>query len=325
MSNILPFTRTLPSRVLVTGGAGFIGSHVVDRLIAGGHDVAVVDNLISGRRANLNPAARFYELDIRDPALGAVLDRERPEVISHHAAQVDVRRSTADPLYDAEVNILGSLNLLKAAVEHGVRKVIYISTGGAVYGEPDYLPVDEEHPIRPLCEYGASKHAVEHYLHLYGENYNLDHTILRYPNVYGPRQDPHGEAGVVAIFCQRMLNNETCTIYGDGTQERDFLFVADCARANEMVLGEAGSRGIYNLGCGLGTSINALFMALAQITDYGKPAVYGAPKLGETHQIYLDAARAKRELGWRPTATLAEGLQETVASLAPTARPPRHP
>ncbi len=237
MTNILPFTRTPATRVLVTGGAGFIGSHVVDRLVAAGHDVAVVDNLATGRRANLNPAARFYELDIRDPALGTVVERERPAVISHHAAQVDVRRSTADPLYDADVNILGSLNVLKVAVEHGVRKVIYISTGGAVYGEPEYLPVDEDHPIHPLCEYGASKHAVEHYLYMYAENYDLDYTVLRYPNVYGPRQDPHGEAGVVAIFSQKMLKGETCTINGDGTQERDFLYVADCARANETGAG----------------------------------------------------------------------------------------
>jgi UDP-glucose 4-epimerase len=312
---ILPFTRLPRSRVLVTGGAGFIGSHVVDALVAAGHDVVVVDDLSSGRREHVNPAARFYRMDIRDPQLAEVFAREGIEVVSHHAAQVDVRRSTREPQHDAEVNILGSLNVLARAVEAQVRKVIYISTGGAVYGEPEYLPVDEAHPINPLCEYGASKHTVEHYLYMYAQNYGLDYTVLRYPNVYGPRQDPHGEAGVVAIFARRMLDDQVCTINGDGGQERDFLFVGDCARANEAVLGDLGRRAIYNLGSGVGTSVNALFEALAQATAYTKPAVYGPPKLGETYRIYLDATRAHDELGWTPTVDLAEGLDRTVAWL----------
>lgn len=298
-------------RILVTGGAGFIGSHVVDACVEAGHDVIVVDNLSSGRRANLNPRARFYELDIRGPELDAVFARERPEVVSHHAAQVDVRRSTAEPLFDAEVNLLGSLNLLGAAVRHKVRKVVYISTA-AVYGEPQYLPVDEEHPINPLSEYGVSKHTVEHYLYAYAENYELDYTVLRYPNVYGPRQDPHGEAGVVAIFASKMLRGETCTINGDGDQSRDFTFVEDCARANLLVLGQLGSRCICNLGSGGATTVNQLFGLLARHTGYQKPPVYGPAKLGETYQIYHATDRARTMLRWSPRVPLDQGLAATV-------------
>jgi len=299
-------------RILVTGGAGFIGSHVVDRLVAAGHRVAIVDNLSTGRRANLHPRARFYELDIRDPALDEVFALERPEVVSHHAAQVDVRRSTAEPLFDAEVNLMGSLNLLGCAIRHEARKVIYASTA-AVYGEPEYLPVDEDHPLQPLCEYGASKHTVEHYLYMYAENYGLDYTVLRYPNVYGPRQDPHGEAGVVAIFAGKMLRGETCTVNGDGGQSRDFTFVEDCARANVLALEGAGSRRILNLGTGVPATINELFAELARETGYTKPVVYGPAKAGETYQIYHAAERARAELGWAPTVTLEEGLVATVA------------
>jgi UDP-glucose 4-epimerase len=299
-------------RILVTGGAGFIGSHVVDAFVEAGHEVSVVDDLSGGRRANLSPQARFYQLDIRDPRLVEVFERERPEVVSHHAAQMDVRRSTAEPLFDADVNVLGSINVLQNAIRHGTRKVIYISTGGAVYGEPQYNPVDEDHPVNPLCEYGASKHTVEHYLYMYAEHYDLDYTVLRYPNVYGPRQDPHGEAGVVAIFAGKMLQGETCTINGDGTQERDFVYVGDCVRANDLVLGEAGSRRIYNLGWGRPTNINQIFAGLARATSYAKPPVYGPPKLGETYKIYLDAGRARRELGWQPEAPLEAGLTQTV-------------
>jgi UDP-glucose 4-epimerase len=285
----------------------------VDALVEAGHAVVVVDNLASGKRGQVHPAATFYELDIRDPRLAEVFERERIQVVSHHAAQVDVRRSTADPCYDAEVNILGSLNVLRQAIAAKVRKVVYISTGGAVYGEPEYLPVDEAHPVNPLCEYGASKHSVEHYLYMYAENHGLDYTILRYPNVYGPRQDPHGEAGVVAIFARRMLAGEPCVINGDGDQARDFLYAGDCASANLLVLGEAGTRGIFNLGTGVGTSVNEVFRALAAATYYTRPALYGPAKLGETYRIYLDAGRARQELGWAPTVDLTEGLERTVA------------
>jgi len=299
-------------KILVTGGAGFIGSHVVDVYLEAGHQVAVVDDLSTGRRSNLNPGATFYRLDIRSPELRDVFERERPEVVNHHAAQMDVRRSVADPLFDADVNVRGSLNLLECARQSGVRKFIYISTGGAVYGEPVYLPCDEEHPIAPLCPYGVSKHTVEHYLYLYHQLYGLDYTVLRYPNVYGPRQNPQGEAGVVAIFTAQMLQQARVVINGSGDQERDFVYVSDCARANLLAL-ENGAGRIYNLGRGAGTSVNDIFRFLQSLTGYARQPDYGPPKAGETFRIYLDASRARRELGWQPTVDLEEGLQRTVA------------
>lgn len=300
------------SKILVTGGAGFIASHVVDALIERGADVVVVDNLSTGRRLNLNPRARFYQLDVRDPALAEVFDRERPDYVSHHAAQVDVRRSVDDPLFDADVNVRGSLNVLECARRSGVRRLVYSSTGGAVYGEPEYLPVDERHPVNPICPYGASKHAVEHYLFMYRQNYGLDYVVLRYPNVYGPRQDPSGEAGVVAIFTGRMLAGQPVTINGDGEQTRDFLYVGDCAAANLLALERPDAAGIYNLGTGQPTSVNRLFTELQAITGYDRPAAIGPARLGETRHIYLDAGRARRELGWRPTVDLPAGLARTV-------------
>ncbi|MDQ7028944.1 MAG: NAD-dependent epimerase/dehydratase family protein [Ardenticatenia bacterium] len=299
-------------KILVTGGAGFIGSHVVDAYIEAGHEVVVVDNLTTGRRENVHPEARFYEADIRDAqAIEEIFAREKPEVVNHHAAQVNVRHSVEDPIYDAQVNVLGSLNVLLAARRHGARKVIYSSTGGAVYGEPVYLPCDEDHPVNPICEYGATKHAVEHYLYMYRENYALDYTVLRYPNVYGPRQDPKGEAGVVAIFTRQMLLDEQVIINGSGEQERDFVYVTDCARANITAL-EQGSGEIYNLGTGRGTSVNEIFVALKALTGYCRDPVHGPPKVGETFRIYLDASRAQRELDWQPTISLEEGLRRTV-------------
>jgi UDP-glucose 4-epimerase len=298
-------------KVLVTGGAGFIGSHVADHFINAGHDVIIIDNLSSGREKNINSKARFYKMDIRDPHLLDVFEAERPEIMDHHAAQMDVRKSVADPLYDAEVNILGTLNLLECARKTKVRKVVYISSGGAAYGEPVYLPCDEAHPINPLCPYGVTKHTVEHYLFLYKELYGLDYAVLRYPNVYGPRQDPHGEAGVVAIFTGRMLKNQPISIFGDGQQERDFVYVGDCARANLLVAAN-GASGIYNIGCGVGTSINQIFDGLKQITHYSQPAKYEPAKTGETYKIYLNADKAKNELKWERTLTLDEGLRSTV-------------
>ncbi len=299
-------------KVLVTGGAGFIGSHVVDAFVAGGHEVVVVDDLSTGRESNLNPRARFYKMDIRDPALAEVFERERPEIVDHHAAQMDVRKSVADPLFDADINVRGTLNLLECARHSGVRKAVYISTGGAVYGEPEYLPCDEDHPINPLCQYGVSKHTVEHYLFVYRELYGLDYIVLRYPNVYGPRQNPRGEAGVVAIFTGQMLAGVPITINGTGEQERDFVYVSDCARAN--VLAATNSRtGIYNLGCGEGTNVNLIFSELSRIIGYARDPHYGPPKAGETLKIYLDSRRARADLGWLPTVGLSDGLRQTVA------------
>ncbi len=298
-------------KILVTGGAGFIGSHVADALIAAGHEVVIVDNLSTGRESNLNPKAKFIKMDIRDPRLDEVFAAERPEIVDHHAAQTAVSRSVAEPLFDTEVNINGSINLLECARRRGVRKFIYISTGGAVYGEPEYLPCDEDHPINPICPYGASKHTVEHYLFMYKELYGLDYTVLRYANVYGPRQDPHGEAGVVAIFAGRMLRGQPVTINGSGEQERDFVYVGDCARANLLALGD-GRSGIFNISVGLGTNINHICAELTAITGYRLAPNYGPPKPGETFRIYLDVARASRDLGWTPEVPLSVGLMRTV-------------
>lgn len=300
------------SRVLVTGGAGFIGSHVVDALIELGHQVIVIDDLSAGRRRNVNPKANFYQMDIRSPELQTLFEEERPDYVNHHAAQVDVRRSIKDPLHDARINMLGSINLLECSSNYKVKKFIYASTGGALYGEPDYLPCDEAHPVRPISPYGASKYAVELYLHMYRAHYGLDYTILRYPNVYGLRQDPFGEAGVVAIFSVQMLLREQVTINGNGDQERDFLYVEDCVQANLLAM-DKGSGEVYNLGFGKGTPINQLFERIKELTNYPLQPVYGPPNLGEVHRIYLDAGKAKRELGWRPTVRLDEGLERTVA------------
>ena len=298
-------------KVVVTGGAGFIGSHVVDLLVDAGHEVVVVDDLSTGRFSNLNPKPKFYQVDIRSDAFRTVIEKERPEVISHHAAQMDVRRSVADPIFDADVNILGSIKLADHARDFGVRKVIHISSGGAVYGEPVYLPCDENHPVRPLCPYGASKYTFEMYLFMYKELYGLDYSVIRYPNVYGPRQDPNGEAGVVAIFIGQMLKDKPVTINGTGEQVRDFVYVGDCARANLMTL-ENGSGGTYNLGYGVGTTVNQIFSELKSITGYPREALYGPTKPGETFRIYLDASRAKNDLGWEPSVDLKQGLRNTV-------------
>ena len=301
-------------KILVTGGAGFIGSHVIDAMLAIGHEVVIVDDLSTGRRQNLNPGVKFYQMDIRDPDLAEVFERERPEVVDHHAAQMDVRRSVADPLFDADVNVRGTLNLLEAARTHGVRKIIYISSGGAAYGEPKYLPCDEDHPIDPICQYGVSKHVVEHYLFVYRHLYGLDYTVLRYPNVYGPRQDPHGEAGVVAIFSGKMLAGQPVTINGTGEQERDYVYVADCARANVLALDNGGGT-IYNLGSNRGTSVNLLFSTLANIIGYSAEPAFRPAKAGETFKIYLDGTRARDQLDWSPTVDFNRGLQQTVAYL----------
>jgi UDP-glucose 4-epimerase len=299
-------------KILVTGGAGFIGSHVVDAYIETGHEVVIVDDLSTGRESNLNPGAKFYQVDIRSPQVDEIFETERPDIVNHHAAQMNVRRSVADPLFDADVNILGSLKLIEYANKYDVKKFVYISTGGAVYGEPEYLPCDEAHPINPICQYGASKHTVEHYLYMYHVNYGLKYSVLRYPNVYGPRQDPHGEAGVVAIFAGQMLAGEGVVINGDGEQTRDYVYVGDCARGNVIVTDPSAAVGIYNLGSGRGTSVNEIFAGIRDITGYKLAPVNGPAKVGETRYIYLNADKAARELGWRPTISLEDGLQKTV-------------
>jgi UDP-glucose 4-epimerase len=298
-------------KVLITGGAGFIGSNVQSRLLELGHDVVVVDNLATGFRHNVDPATIFHELDIRHETLLAMFEEEKPDAVIHHAAQMDVRASVRDPQYDASVNIQGSLNLLEACRATGVERFLYASTGGAVYGEPEYLPVDERHPVRPMCPYGVSKHTVEHYLELYHELYGLQYLILRYPNVYGPRQDPHGEAGVVAIFSLQMLRGQTPTIFGDGSKTRDYVFIDDVVEAN--VLGLDGTAvGTYNLGRGTPVTDYQVFDEVRRATGFTLEPRYAAKRLGEIDHISLDASRARAELGWEPAVSFGEGVVRAV-------------
>ena len=299
-------------RILVTGGAGFIGSHVADRFVEAGHEVGVFDDLSSGFREFVHPKARFFEGDLADAAaVERCVAEFRPQVVDHHAAQIDVRKSVSDPVGDARVNVLGSIGLLQACTRHGVRKLLYASTGGAIYGEGRQLPATEEHPVNPEAPYGASKHAVEHYLYLWKLLHGLDYTVLRYPNVYGPRQNPHGEAGVNAIFIGLMLEGKRPRIFGDGNAVRDYLYVSDVAEANVLALDRAGGE-ILNLGTGVGTSVNDIVRELRSLLDFREDAFHDPPRPGEIQRIYLDAARARRALGWAPTVEFREGLRRTV-------------
>ena len=300
-------------RILVTGGAGFIGSHVVDAYVAAGHEVAVLDNFSTGNEANLNPSAEAHRVDLRDQAgVEKVVASFRPEIVNHHAAQSEVPKSVADPTYDAQVNIIGGLNLLKASVDHAVKKVIFISTGGALYGEPDVVPADEDHPVRPLSPYGTSKFCFEQYLGTFNRTFGLEFTVLRYANIYGPRQDFFAEEGrVVAIFASRMLTRKPVTIDGDGEQARDMLHVGDAATANLAAL-ERGAGGIFHVSSGVPVSINDLYRKLAILTDYKVAPNFGPRRKGDVFRIALDNARARRDLGWEPRVSLEEGLSLTV-------------
>jgi UDP-glucose 4-epimerase len=300
------------AKVLVTGGAGFIGSHVVDRLLGIGHQVVVVDDFRSGRPSNLPPDITLYQTDIATPALEEVFREERPDLVCHYAAQISVQHSMKDPLEDSDTNIRGSLNLLQNCVRYGVRKVVYTSSGGAIYGEPLHLPCDETHPINPLSHYGVSKYTVENYLSVYRQSYGLDYTILRLSNVYGPRQDPFGEAGVVAIFSQAMLQGKPIIINGSGEQERDFLYVQDVVQASITAL-EGGSGDAFNIGTGKGASINEIFSLLKRVADYPGEASHGPAKPSEVFKIYLDVTKARQGLGWKPGFSLEEGLKDTLA------------
>lgn len=298
-------------RILVTGGGGFIGSHVVEAFRAEGHDVAVLDDFSTGHRRNVPPGVAIFECDIRDERLLEVFESFKPEVVSHHAAQMSVRVSLQEPRRDAETNIWGSINLLECARATGTRKIIYSSTGGALYGEPQYLPCDEDHPVVPLSHYGISKHTVEHYLELYRILYGQDYTVLRYPNVYGPRQDPEGEAGVVAIFTGLMLEGKPVTIYGDGEQQRDFVFVSDVAAANVLALTQ-GAGAVVNLGSNHGASVHEIHAGLALATESDLAPIYKPARLGEVYRIYLTNALAQEVLGWQPTVRLNDGLARVV-------------
>jgi UDP-glucose 4-epimerase len=297
--------------ILVTGGAGFIGSHITDALIADGHAVFVLDNLTTGRTENINPKADFIKADIRDRSLGEVFGRIRPDVVLHEAAQVSVRNSVDDPVLDADVNVLGSLNLLQNCVRHKVRKVVFASSGGAVYGEQDTFPAPETHPIAPLCPYGAAKRSVELYLGYYRAEFGLDYVALRYSNVYGPRQDPYGEAGVVAIFCEKMISGGDPVINGDGGQTRDFVYVADVVDANLRAV-EGGYCGCLNVGTGIETSVNELFDILHSKTGYTGGRVHGPAKPGEQRRSVIDCSLIGSKLGWKPKVSFPDGLGMTV-------------
>jgi UDP-glucose 4-epimerase len=299
-------------KVVVSGGAGFIGSHVCDAFLAAGHRVLAIDNLSTGRKENLQPAVTLVVADIRGPEAADVIRRERPDILCHLAAQMDVRKSVADPRFDAESNILGLLNLLEAAREVGVRKVVFSSTGGAIYGEQDVFPAPETHATRPVSPYGVSKAAGELYLGYYRTQHGLPSVALRYANVYGPRQNPHGEAGVVAIFGERLLAGAPCTIYGTGEQTRDFVFGADVARAN-LLAAEREVEGPINIGTGVETSINRLYALLADAAGVREPPRYAAAKPGEQLRSSLDIGLAARALGWTPSVALSAGLGQTLS------------
>src|SRR5437867_8399201 len=281
-------------------------------MVALGHQVAVFDDLSTGNRQYVPAEARFYHADLADPvAVEACVAEFRPEIVCHHAAQIDVRHSVSDPRRDATVNILGSLALLESCARHGARKLVYASTGGAIYGEGRSLPATEDHPLNPEAPYGASKHTVEHYLYLWKLLHGLDYTVLRYPNVFGPRQNPHGEAGVNAIFIGLMLQGKRPRIFGDGTAVRDYLFVSDVVDANVLALTQ-GSGEMLNLGTGVGTSVNDVVRELQGILGFREEAIHDPPRPGEVQRIYLDASRAKRVLGWEPRVGFRDGLRRTV-------------
>ncbi len=300
------------SKVAVTGGAGFIGSHIVDLLIEKNYDVVVIDDLSTGKRENINDSAKFYETNICDPYLREILGKEGPDYVIHQAAQVSVRDSLSDPRFDAHTNILGSLSLLESCRDLCIEKIIYASSGGAIYGEPQYLPVDEKHPVMPLSPYGVSKYTVENYLYTYEKNFDLDYVSLRYSNVYGPRQDPFGEAGVIAIFINRFLNNQNPIINGDGGQTRDFVFVEDIAKANLLALEKDTDSRVFNIGMGIETSVGELYNRLKKILDSKLFPIYGDPIRGEVRKICLDSSLARKELGWTPENTLNDGLEKTI-------------
>ena len=301
-------------KVLVTGGAGFIGSHVVDAYLAEGLDVVVVDDLSRGARENVPAMVRFRQTDVRDrSAMQAVFQEEKPQLVNHHAAQIDVRKSVSDPGSDAATNILASVHLLDLALKHGVERFVYASTGGAIYGEPAVLPADEATSVRPLAPYGVSKHAVEHYLFVYRALYGLNYVVLRYGNVYGPRQSSKGEAGVVAIFCEQMLAGVTPTIYGDGKKTRDYVEVSDVARASVQALKFGGGE-IFNIATGVPTTDYEVFDAVR--TALGIPPFeprYAPRRPGEVEHIYLNADKARRQLDWQPKLGFGEGVKRTAA------------
>ena len=305
---------TAREKAVVTGGAGFIGSHVADRLLETGHSVLVIDDLSSGRTENLKSGVDLHEMDIRDKRVKKIISGFAPDFVYHAAAQISVSVSAREPALDAEVNVLGSLNILDAVREapSGPAKFIFVSTGGAMYGEPEDLPAKETLPADPGSPYGASKRSVEVYLPVYKRLFGIEYSICRLANVYGPRQDPHGEAGVVAIFTRAMLAGREVTIFGDGLDERDYVYVGDVAEALMLAAGGEGT-GPYNVGTGKGTNVNDLFARLSELCGYGRPAIYGPARAGDINRISLDPGKIGAELGWSAATALADGLAETAA------------
>lgn len=300
----------MAKKILITGGAGFIGSTVADLFLSRGWDVAVLDDLSSGKRENVAKGVRFWVCDVRSPEAAKAIADFRPDVLCHHAAQIDVRRSMADPRFDADVNVGGLLNLMTAAVPAGVKQVLFASSGGAGYGDTEVIPSPETLLPAPVSTYGASKMASELYLGVFRAAHGIKAACLRYANVYGPRQDPHGEAGVVAIFSGRLLDGKPCTIYGDGRQTRDYVYVDDVARVN-LLAAEAGFDGAINVATGVETDVVQLYGHLAKAAGVARPPEFGPPRAGEQRRSCLDPSLAAKALGWRPEMPIAEGLART--------------
>lgn len=300
-------------KIIVTGGAGFIGSHIVDKYIKLGHEVYIIDNLSTGKKENINPKADFYSFDIRDEdKIVSFFEKVKPDLLNHHAAQLDVRKSVADPVYDAEVNIIGLLNLLEAGRKNGLKKVIFASSGGVVYGDAQIIPTAEDYqPLTPVSPYGVAKLASENYLYYYFKACKLPFIALRYGNVYGPRQDPYGEAGVVAIFTEKLLRGEQPIINGDGKQTRDYVFVDDVVSANILSL-DSPFIGSVNIGTGIESDVNSIFHLLVKLTGSKALEKHGYPKIGEQRRSVLNIAHAKKLLNWYPKFNLSEGMKKTV-------------
>lgn len=297
-------------KVLVTGGAGFIGSHMTDLLIENNYDVCIIDSLIHGKRSNINPKAKFYKMDIRDEKVLEVFEKEKPDYLIHDAAQISVPNSIKDPLNDASINILGTINVLEAARKTGVKKIIYPASA-AIFGEPKYLPIDEKHPLNMMSGYGVTKHTVEHYLNVYKQLYNIDYICLRYSNVYGPRQDSSGEGGVVAIFSEKLINDESPYIFGDGEQIRDFVFVKDVALANMMAL-KSNKCGIYNVCTNEKITVNELLKYFNSVLNKNINAINAVEREGDIRNSYMSYDKIADELGWKPTIGIMEGLKQTL-------------
>ena len=300
-------------KIAVTGGAGFIASHIADAYLSLGHEVVIIDNLSTGKRENIPANARFIEMDVNDPGIPALFMEEKFDIVNHHAAQMDVRVSVQDPTYDARINILGGINIYESALRSGVKKIIFASSGGTVYGEQEYFPADERHPTKPISPYGIAKLSNEQYLYYYAHVHGLPSVAFRYANIYGPRQNPHGEAGVIAIFAQKLLKGEQPVINGDGLQTRDYVYVGDVVAANILAL-QPQMIGAYNIGTGIETDVNTLFGHLRDLTQSTCEEQHAPAKQGEQMRSVLSHERIFASFGWTPKMDLVEGLSKTVDS-----------